>query len=180
MTARVRIANRDDEDALETLVDLSTRALLVPFLSPRQVAASLELMKLDPALIDDGTYFVAEEAGAPVACGGWSRRRAYATPAGAARESEPRLDPARDPARVRAVYTHPAFARRGLGRLILGVCERSARDAGFVEAELLATMAGAQLFRVEGWHEIEHTALASEAGVEVPLIRMGKRLAPRA
>jgi len=41
------------------------------------------------------------------------------------------LDPAVDAARVRAMYTHPDFARRGVGALILRLCEQAARGEGF-------------------------------------------------
>ena len=74
------------------------------------------------------------------------------------------------------MYTHPGHARRGLGRLILRKCERAARDAGFTHAELLATLAGEPLYLAHGWHEIERTALPTSIGVDVPAVRMGKRL----
>ncbi len=74
MAVDIRIATPDDIGALETLIECSSRALLVPFLSPAQLAASLEVMTLDRELIADGTYFVAEEGGIAVACGGWTRR----------------------------------------------------------------------------------------------------------
>ena len=53
--------------------------LQVPFLSPEQLAASFEVMTLDMQLIDDGTYFVAEEDGIVVGCGGWTCRRGFVT-----------------------------------------------------------------------------------------------------
>ena len=76
-------------------------------------------MTLDHALVEDGTYFVAEHAGTLVACGGWGRRREYITPSGSGKQRCKLLDPPRDPVRVRAMYTHPEHARRGLGRLTL-------------------------------------------------------------
>ena len=176
MTVHVRVATAADEPELEVLIERSTRALLVPFLSPEQIAASLELMTIDRALIEDGTYFVAEEACALVACGGWGRRREYITPPGSTVPESSLLEPPHDPARVRAMYTHPKHARRGLGRLILRTCERAARERGFVEAELLATLAGEPLYLAEGWREIERTSLPSSLGVDVPAVRMGKRL----
>ena len=76
------------------------------------------------------------------------------------------------------MYTHPGHARQGLGRLILRTCEDAARAAGFVEAELLATLAGEPLYRAEAWHEIERTAVPTSLGIDVPAVRMGKRLVP--
>jgi GNAT superfamily N-acetyltransferase len=45
-------------------------------------------------------------------------------------------------ARIRAMYTDPVYARLGLGRAILAVCEVSARPSGHCELELLATPIG--------------------------------------
>ena len=47
MTGRVRVATSRDEAELERLIDRSTRVLLIPFLSPEELEASLELMTLD-------------------------------------------------------------------------------------------------------------------------------------
>ena len=176
MTVRLRIGTPADNTELAVLIEHSPRTLLVPFLSREQIAASLELMTLDHALIEDGTYFVAEDLGTLVACGGWGRRREYITPSGNGKPQCSLLEPPRDPARVRAMYTHPGHARRGLGRQILRACERAARDAGFTHAELLATLAGVPLYLAHGWHEIERTALPTSIGVDVPAVRMGKRL----
>ena len=79
MTGRVRVATSRDEAELVRLVDRSNRVLLIPFLSPEELEASLELMTLDRDLVQDGTYFVAEDHGVLVACGGRGRRREYIT-----------------------------------------------------------------------------------------------------
>ena len=90
-----------------------------------------------------------------------------------------RLDPAVDAARVRAMYTDPTFARRGVGRVILTLCEVAAAAEGFTRVQLMATLAGEPLYRACGYEEIERTAAAPVNGVAVPLVLMGKAL-PRA
>ncbi len=85
------------------------------------------------------------------------------------------LDPAKDAARVRAMYTHPSFVRRGVGRLILGGCEQAARAEGFTRAELVATMAGLPLYRACGYQVIERFT-DDRGGAPVPLARMIKAL----
>ena len=81
------------------------------------------------------------------------------------------LDPAHDAARIRAMYTAPAYARQGVGRMILSLCEHAAAAEGFRHTELAGTAAGVPLYRACGYAEGE----AIEAGI-VPLVRMRKRL----
>ena len=73
------------------------------------------------------------------------------------------------------MYTHPNFTRRGVGRLILSLCEEAARAEGFTRAELMATRAGEPLYRACGYMPIERTS-DDRGGVPVPLLRMAKTL----
>src|SRR5208282_3012169 len=98
-------------------------------------------MGLDTQLVADRTYFLVEEDGRLAGCGGWSRRATlYGGDHSTALRDEALLDPAGDAARVRAMYTHPDFARRGVGRLILGLCEAAAAAEGFGRVQLMATL----------------------------------------
>ena len=80
-----------------------------------------------------------------------------------------------DAARVRAMYTAPEFVRRGIGRLILQVCEDAARAEGYDRVELVATMGGEPLYLANGYREIERFE-DDRGGAPVPLVRMGKPL----
>jgi GNAT superfamily N-acetyltransferase len=82
------------------------------------------------------------------------------------------LDPAVDPARIRAFFVDPSMARRGLGRRLLDACVGAARDAGFGALELVATLPGEPLYRSAGFHEIERFDLTLPGGIEVPVVRM--------
>jgi GNAT superfamily N-acetyltransferase len=172
-----RLAQLDDLDALRALMARAIAHLQGDFLSPEQVRVSHHVMGLDTQLVRDQTYFLIERDGTPVGCGGWSWRvTLYGGDTSAvAREPAP-LDPAMDAARIRAMYTDPAFARRGVGRLIMNLCEGAARAAGFRKVELMATLAGEPLYRACGYRPIEHILSAPIDGVSVPLIRMGKPL----
>jgi GNAT superfamily N-acetyltransferase len=152
------------------------RELLRDFLSPQAVEASFDVMGLDTQLIDDGTYFVVACDGAIAGCGGWSRRATLFGGDHTANRDAALLDPKQDAARVRAMYTHPRFARRGVGRLVLSLCEQAAAAEGFARVELAATMAGEPLYRACGYQEIERFAADTRAGVRVPLVRMGKQI----
>jgi GNAT superfamily N-acetyltransferase len=170
-----RIARRDDLPALRAMMDLAIGELQKPFLSAEQIASSRMTMGLDTQLIDDQTYLAVECGGVLSGCGGWSRRATLYGGDHSPGRSLALLDPAKDAARIRAMYTHPDFARRGIGRLIISVCEAAARAEGFGRMELMATLAGAPLYRSCGYHVIEEI-LERRGGAPVPMQRMGKVL----
>ncbi len=152
-------------------------ALQSDFLDPTQVAASHKVMGLDSQLVRDGTYFIVEEGARIAGCGGWSfRATLYGGDASIVGREPARLDPACDAAKVRAMYTDPAYARRGVGRIILGLCEKAARAAGFARVELMGTAAGVPLYRACGYAPLGPPEEADVDGVPVPLLRMGKAL----
>jgi GNAT superfamily N-acetyltransferase len=173
----VRPATLKDLPRLREVMDLAIAELQRGFLTGQQVVASAAVMGLDTQLIVDGTYFVVEAQGRVAGCGGWSwRRTLFGGDHSAAQRDPGILDPAADPARVRAMYTHPHFARQGVGRLLLAVCEDAAAAAGFGSVELMATLSGEPLYRAAGYQPVEHIVIGEGASA-VPLIRMSKRLA---
>ena len=86
------------------------------------------------------------------------------------------LVPGAEPARVRAMFVHPAYARRGLGRKILEACEEDARREGFTVAEMMATLPGVPLYRACGYEEVAPFDVMLPNGVALPCIRMRKAL----
>lgn len=175
MNVAIRLATEADLPALRAIMDRSIAELQRAFLSPEQVAASSAVIGLDTQLILDGTYFVAEVDEAPAGCGGWSARATlYGGDHSAGRDAR-LLDPAREPARVRAMYTDPGFARCGVGRAIIAACEEAALAAGFGATELMATLAGEPLYRSVGYVAVERV-IDRVGDVEVPLVRMRKQL----
>jgi len=177
MTATLthRPAELSDLDALECLMDAAISELQKPFLDEEQIAASRAIMGLDTRLIEDGTYYVVFTDGELVGCGGWSRRSTLYGGDHSPGRNPALLDPSEDPARVRAMYTHPDHVRKGVGRLILDLCESAARAAGFSRVELMATMAGEPFYRACGYEPVEAVTDAS-GGAPVPLLRMRKAL----
>lgn len=172
-----RLATEADLPRLRALMTLAIERLQAGFLTPQEIEASRAVMGLDSQLVRDGAYFVAEAEGDFVGCGGWSRRATlYGGDHSLALRDAALLDPTVDAARIRAMYTHPGFARRGVGRQILALCEAAAAEAGFARAELMATLAGEPLYRAAGYVELERTRSAPVGGVTVPLVRMGKGL----
>jgi len=170
-----RLARREDLEGLRTLMNAAISELQKPFLDDRQIASSRTIMGLDTQLIEDSTYFIVESDGKLAGCGGWSRRATLYGSDQSPGRSAALLDPKLDAARVRAMYTHPAHARKGIGRLILGLCEAAAKSEGFSAVELMATMAGEPLYRACGYEAIERVD-DDRGGVAVPLLRMRKPL----
>lgn len=180
MTFTLRIAVEDDLSALRELMAMAIDTLQRGFLSPEQIVASRAVMGLDTQLVADRTYFVVEEDGALAGSGGWSRRATLYGGDHSAGLREPRLlDPAHEAARVRAMYTHPGFARRGVGRMILDACERAAAAEGFAAVELMGTMSGQPLYTACGYRPVE-AITDDRGGAPVPLVRMRKELGPAA
>jgi GNAT superfamily N-acetyltransferase len=172
-----RVAVEADIPAISALMSRAIAALQGDFLTPAQVTASRAVMGLDTQLIADGTYLLVHaEDGRLAGCGGWSRRATlYGGDHSTSLRDSALLDPLSDAARIRAMYTDPNFTRRGVGRLVLSICEAAARDAGFMRAEMMATLAGEPLYRACGYLPIER--IETPGDVPVPMIRMGKALA---
>jgi GNAT superfamily N-acetyltransferase len=168
-----RLAVRADIPSLTALMDAAIAELQRGFLDDLQIESSRAIMGIDTQLIDDGTYFVVESDGELAGCGGWSRRATlYGGNQTPGRDAK-LLDPAVDAARVRAMYTSPAFARRGVGRLILSLCEAAASAEGFTRLELMSTLSGEPLYTVYGFRALEWVEDAT-GGAPVPIIRMEK------
>ncbi len=147
--------------------------LQADFLTPVQIQASRAIMGLDTQLIEDGTYFLATIGDALAGCGGWSRRNTLYGGDHSLGRNAALLDPAQDAARVRAMYTHPDFARRGVGRAILALCEQAAAADGFTRVELASTLAGRPLYEAAGYAPMRFFA-DNRGGVAVPLVLMRK------
>jgi GNAT superfamily N-acetyltransferase len=174
MALSIRLAAPDDVPALMPLMTASIERLLTDAgLDAAQVKASHAIMGIDTQLIDDGTYYVVEDDGAVAGCGGWSRRATLYGGNHSAGRDAALLDPATDAARIRAMYAHPDFTRRGVGRLILSTCEEAAAKEGFTKLQLMATVAGRPLYEGYGFTVAEETSDAP-GGVVIPLFFMTK------
>ncbi|HEY1679964.1 MAG TPA: GNAT family N-acetyltransferase [Candidatus Sulfotelmatobacter sp.] len=175
----LRPATEDDIPSLQALIEASVRALQAGDYTPAQIEGALgTALGLDTQLIADRTYFVAE-ATSPfqphfAGCGGWSKRKTlFGADHGPGREPA-LLDPASDAAKVRAIFVHPACARRGLGSLILATVEEAARAAGFRRFELGSTLTGVPLYRLRGYVETDRIVVPLANGESVPVVRMVK------
>ena len=174
----LRPASRHEIAALEALITQSARQLSRGYYSAEEITAAIaHVFGVDTELIEDRTYLVAEVDGMLVGCGGWSRRKTlFGSDRAASRESGT-LDPTTEPAKIRAFFVHPDWARRGVGQAILARCEFEARAAGFRACELMATLLGVPFYRAMGYQgdaPIRHDA----GGVTLEFLPMRKALTP--
>ena len=178
-TFALRPAHLEDVSKLETLIAVSARSLLAPWYSPAQIDAAVgSVFAVDTQLIEDGTYFVAAQGPTIVGCGGWSRRRTlFGTDRGHTSDAASELDPACDPARIRAFFVHPECARRGIGAALMRHCEQAAADAGFKIMELVATLAGEVLYAASGFAAVERFEIPLVGALAMPVVRMSKNIA---
>ncbi|HEY6943919.1 MAG TPA: GNAT family N-acetyltransferase [Candidatus Acidoferrum sp.] len=187
---RLRLAVPEDVPVLRELIEASVRGLQTEDYTPAQIEGALKtVFGVDSQLIADGTYIVAEAWANPegsaqdaraqdkwtiVGCGGWSKRKTlYGSDHWTGRE-DALLDPQRDAAKIRAFFIHPAWARKGVGSLILQACEDAARAAGFTRYEMGATLTGAKLFGAKGYVPVEPISIPLANGETLPVIHMEK------
>ena len=172
---RLRLARPDEADAIDRLMKASTAGIFPAFYGAAETASSIKyIASVDRTLIDDGTYLVVEEEGELVACGGWSRRDKLYTGSGEGAADARLLDPAIEPARVRAMFVRPDRTRRGLGTLILEACEAAAKAEGFKTLALMATLPGLQLYERYGFVTSEFTEIPLPDGVKIGGAAMAK------
>jgi GNAT superfamily N-acetyltransferase len=185
---RLRLAMPEDVPVLRELIEASARGLQSEDYTPAQIEGALKtVFGVDSQLIADGTYIVAEapldQKGSGrrtaewmvVGCGGWSKRKTlYGSDRWTGRE-DVLLDPRRDAAKIRAFFIHPAWARQGVGSMILKACEEAARAAGFSRYEMGATLTGAKLFGARGYMAVKPISIPLINGERLPVIHMEKR-----
>jgi len=174
----LRVAEDDDVPTIRDLQTLSIEILQRGYLDETQIEASHFSMGLDTQLIDDGTYFCVFDAETLVGCGGWSHRATLYGGDHSAGRSARKLDPATERARIRAMYTHPDHARRGIGRSILTASELAARNHGFKELEMASTEAGRPFYERCGY-AVEKSFFDHNGEVAVPLYTMVKSFSPK-
>lgn len=177
MDYSIRKATIEDRDRVQQLIAQSARGLSREHYDDAQIeAAIVTVFGVDTDLIDDCTYFVAESKGILVGCGGWSRRRTLFGGDQFAKRDARYLDPASEPAKVRAFFVHPDHARKGIAQAILARCESEAASQGFRALELMATLPGVKFYQACGYAEQGVYELALLDGVKLELVPMRKEL----
>ena len=175
----LRLATVEDLPVLQTLVADSVWVLQAKEYDDAQREAAIRLVYgIDTQLVRDGTYFAVEQDDQIVACGGWSRRRTLFGGDQHSPSREPELlDPASEPARIRAFFVKPGWERRGIGSALVRACEQAALSEGFHQIEMASTLTGVALYSIHGYREVERIDIPLEGGLTLPVIRMAKAFA---
>ena len=177
-TPALRVAKPADGPRVDALMKASAQALFPAYYDARQTASAVRYVaRVDPMLLEDGTYYALEVGGELVGCGGWSKRGLpYMGSANAAGDDR-LLDPATEAAHVRAMFIRVDWTRRGLGRRILEQCEADAGREGFRRLDLVATLPGVPLYESFGFTptaEVRDIVLTD--GVRLPCLAMTKAI----
>jgi GNAT superfamily N-acetyltransferase len=172
-----RPATFDDIPLLNQLIAKSVRGLSTSFYTPAQIESAIKyIFGVDTQLVIDGTYYVAEVDDQLAGCGGWSKRNTLYGGDQHKEIEDPLLDPSTDAARIRAFFVHPDYARRGVGRYLIDVCESAAKANGFSRIEMGATLPGVPLYEAVGYGAIERIDTALPDGEVLGIVRMAKDL----
>jgi GNAT superfamily N-acetyltransferase len=173
----IRAATHQDVAEITLVMRDSLRELGRDVYTDAQIASLVEYVgRPDTQLIDDGTYFVATGGDVIAGCGGWSRRRKVYSGSAAAEGEEGLLDPATEPARIRSMFVRGGYARRGIGRAILHVCESRALAEGFRRLRLVALPSGEAMYHATGYTVVEGAPIVLEDGVVVDCTLMEKSI----
>ncbi len=172
----LRKAKLDDVPELRSLIARSARGLSGDDYRPAQVEGALRgAFGVDTQLLDDGTYFVVEEDGRCVGCGGWSYRTTlFGGDARAGRDAS--VLQTTQPAKIRAFFVDPQYARRGIGTMLLDHCESQALAHGYTEVELMATLPGVKLYAARGYVGSPKVTFDVGGGEVIEFIPMRKSL----
>jgi GNAT superfamily N-acetyltransferase len=176
MAITTRLATSNDIPVLQQLIAESARGLSAGYYTKTQIESAIQyIFGVDTQLVLDGTYYVAEAGDEIIACGGWSKRHTLFG-GDQHKAADPLLNPITDAGRIRAFFVHPAWARQGIGRMMINLCETEAIKNGFTSIEIGATLPGEPLYAAQGYTSVEKIIAAMPNGEQMDVIKMRKDL----
>ena len=180
MGFHLRQATLEDIPQLRILISASVHSLHTAHYTQAQISGALiHVYGVDTQIIKDGHYFVVTPSPANptlIACGGWSNRSTlFGSDAYIARDDD-LLDPKKDAAKIRALFVHPDWVRKGIGRLIVKASEDAAKEMGFKRLELGATLNGVAFYEQMGYTLVEGGKRETDVGdgLKVGVVKMEK------
>ena len=176
----IRLAYNTDIPTLQKLIAVSVRGLSNGYYSAKQIESSIKyIFGVDTQLLADETYYVIEAKNIIIACGGWSKRKTLYGGDQHKNTADPLLDPKTDAARIRAFFVDPAWARQGIGKMLIQHCETEAMNHDFTAMELGATLPGEPLYKAMGYKSISNIMVDMPDGEKLEVIKMRKEFIPK-
>lgn len=177
MSVTIRLATFEDIPALQQLITLSARGLSTGYYTTEETEGAIKyVFGVDSQLIEDATYYVVESKDKIVACGGWSRRNTLFGGDQHKNMIDPLLNPATDAARIRAFFVHPDWARQGIGKKLIDICEKAAKQYGFTKMEIGATLPGVPLYEAMDYRTVKRIRVPLPDGQFFLVVNMKKKL----
>jgi GNAT superfamily N-acetyltransferase len=172
----IRKAQSADVPTLRRMQERSLSVLGRSTYTAEEIEAFLACIgTMDEAVVDEGHFFVAEDAfGSLVGSAAWSQLQ----PGYAASEGAPEHgSDGSASATVRSVFVDPRFARRGIASTLIRTVEQDALQHDILDLTLTATLSGLPFYRHHGWREVERKAIPLGGTLRFGCCAMRKRLA---
>ena len=163
---RIRIARPEDLAAVDALLALSYPRQLREDYPPSLMVTALPLIaRAQPRLLASGTYYVAEEGGAILGAGGWTR---------GIPEDRDSARPGR--ANIRHLVTDHRRTRQGIGRALMEHSFAAARAAGCDTAHATATRSAVPFYSALGFRTLGPVVVPLAPGIDFPAVAMERAL----
>jgi len=170
----IRRAVPRDLPSLRDMQRRSIRELSLGFYDLHQVEAFLFYVgTVEDSILHERNYYVGEVGGWIAGSGGWSLN---VPPYFDGASKVPAV--VREPyiPRVRSLFVHPDWVRRGVARRLMDVTETSIRANGHFEVALDATLPGVPLYEALGYRSVMPVQVRLPDGTELKFHHMRKVL----
>lgn len=165
MAVTVRVADPGDGPAVEQILRASYGPLMGGAYDAALLARVLPVItRANPRLLASGSFYLAEDGGEAVGCGGWTRE------APESGEVVPAV------AHIRHFGVTAASARRGVGRALYARCEADARAAGITRFECHSSLNGQAFYAAMGFTAVRSIAPEMAGATAFPGMLMQRRI----
>ena len=158
---KVRRTYPEDAPLIDELLERAYPTLMADAYRGEVLSVALpSLTKSNAELLNSGTYYVAEQSGHILGCGGWTL------------EHPSTSEVTSGIAHVRHFATDPAFVRQGVGRMIFHECARAAAQAGAKRFQAYSSLNAEPFYKSLGLTRIKQIDLPKRLTVSIPAILM--------
>lgn len=158
---QIRTAHPEDAASVAALLARAYPSLMAQSYDADTLAGALPAMtKANPELLASGTYYVVEDAGFLIGCGGWT----FEQPG--SRKVQVGL------AHLRHFATDPGRARQGIGRSVFERCASVAAERGARRFQSFASLNAEPFYRRMGLVPLETIEVSMGPTTTIPVVLM--------